>query len=104
MIKIKRNDTVKVLAGKDRGKTGRVLSVFPADNRILVEGINFVKRHTRQTKQNQKAGILQKESPIAASNLMLVCKHCGRPTRIKMKIMKDGASKARVCGKCGEVL
>jgi large subunit ribosomal protein L24 len=95
---------VKVLAGRDRGKTGKVLKVFPVKNRILVEGINFVKKHTRQTKQEQKGGIIQKEIPITVSNLMLVCKHCNKPTRIKMKILKDGASKARMCAKCNEVI
>lgn len=104
MLKIKRNDIVKVLTGKDRGKTGKVLKVFPKEKRILVEGINFIKRHARQTKQDQKGGIIQKEAPADISNLMLVCKHCNKPTRVKIKIMGNGSSKARVCGKCKEVI
>ena len=104
MTKIRRNDTVKVLAGKDRGKTGKVLRVFPEENRVLVEGINFIKRHTRQTKQEQKGGIVQKESPVQISNLILICKHCNKPTRVEMKIMSDGSSKVRVCKKCKEII
>ena len=83
MFNIRKNDNVKVLAGKDKGKTGRVLRVFPRSKRVLVEGVNFVKRHTRQTKQNEKAGIIQKESPVQISKLMLVCKNCNKPTRVR---------------------
>ena len=104
MAKIKRNDMVKILAGKDKGKTGKVLTVFPGKNRALVEGVNFIKRHSRQTKQEQKGGIIQKESPLQISNLLLICKHCNKPTRVGMKIMKDGVSKARVCKKCKEII
>ena len=104
MANLKRNDTVKVLAGKDKGKTGKVLKVFSGKNRALVESVNFVKRHTRQTKQNQKGGIIQKESPIQISNLILICKHCNKPTRVGVKIMKDGESRARVCKKCEEII
>lgn len=104
MMTVRHNDMVKVLTGKDRGKTGKVLRVFPEKNRALVEGINFIKRHARQTKQDQKGGIIQKESPVQISNLMLVCKHCNKPTRVGIKIMGDGSSKARVCKKCKEIL
>jgi large subunit ribosomal protein L24 len=104
MIKIRRNDMVKVLAGKDRGKTGKVLKVFPGEGRVLVESINFIKRHTKQTRQDQKGGIMQKESPIQISNLMLICKHCNKPTRVGIKIMQDGVSRARICKKCKEIL
>ena len=104
MIKIRRSDMVKVLTGRDKGKTGKVLCVYPDKNKALVEGINFVKRHTKQTRQDQKGGILQKESLIHISNLMLVCKHCNKPTRLKVKIMDDRASRVRVCTECNEVL
>ena len=104
MMRIKRNDTVKVLTGKDKGKTGRVLRVFAGEGRALVEAVNFVKKHAKQTKQEQKAGIIQKESPIRLSNLILICKHCNKPTRAGIKIMGDGSSKARVCKKCKEVI
>ena len=104
MIKIRRNDIVKVSTGKDSGKTGKILKVFPKENRALVEGINFIKRHTRQAKQGQKSGIVQKESPVQISNLLLICKHCNKPTRVGIKIMGDGSSKVRICKKCKEIL
>jgi len=103
MFKIKRNDIIKVIAGKDKGKTGKVLMVLPKENRLLVEGINFIKRHTRQTRQDQKGGIIQKESPIHISNAVLVCKHCNQPTKIGIEIIGDG-SKVRVCKKCKEII
>jgi len=104
MSRLKRNDMVKVLSGKDRGKTGKILAVFPKKERALVEGVNFVKRHTRQTRQDTKGGIIQKESPIRLSNLMMVCKHCNKPAKVGFRLMKDGSSRARVCKKCGEVI
>ncbi len=104
MSKIKRNDTVKVIAGRDKNKSGKVLRVFPAEGRALVEGVNFVKKHTRQTRQEQKGGIVQKESAIRISNLALICKNCSKPTRVGWKIMSDGAGKARVCKKCKEII
>ncbi len=103
-MKIKRNDTVKVIAGKDKSKTGKVLKVFSRENKVLVEGVNFIKRHTRQTKQEQKGGIIQKESPLQVSKIILICKHCNKPTRVGMKVLRDGASKARMCKKCKEVI
>ena len=103
MSGITRNQTVKVLTGKDKGKTGKVLKIFPKENRLLVEGINFIKRHTRQTRQDTKGGIIQKESPIQISNVMLICKKCNKPTKIGIKIMNDG-SKVRVCKKCKEII
>jgi len=102
MMKIIRDDIVKVAAGKDKGKTGRVLKVFPKESRALVEGVNFIKRHTRQTKQEQKGGIIQKESPIQIANLLLICKHCNKPTRVGIKIMED--NKVRMCKKCKEII
>ncbi|MBL7072087.1 MAG: 50S ribosomal protein L24 [Candidatus Omnitrophica bacterium] len=104
MNNIRRSDTVKVLSGRDKSKTGKVIKVFPGAGRALVEGVNFVKKHTRQTKQEQKGGIVQKESPIRISNLSLVCKHCNKPTRVGIKTMSDGSSKARVCKKCKEII
>lgn len=104
MLKIKRNDIVKVIAGKDKGKTGKVLRIFQKDNRALVEGISFIKRHSRQTRQDQKGGIIQKESPVQISNLILICKHCNKPTRVGIKIMSDGAGKVRLCKKCKEII
>ena len=99
---IKKNDIVKVVAGKDRGKTGRVIMVFPKKNRALVEGVNYVKKHARQTKQNQKGGIMQKEMPIQISNIMLMCKSCNKPTRVE--INTTGNDKTRICKKCKEII
>jgi len=104
MARIKHNDMVKVLSGKDKGKSGKVLKVFLKENRALVEGVNFIKRHTKQAKQEQKGGIIQKEGPIRISKLTLICKHCNKPTRVGIKIMEDGKSRARICKKCKEII
>ena len=104
MIKIKKNDTVKILSGKDKNKTGKVLKIMPSEGRALVEGVNFVKKHTRQTRQEQKGGIVQKEAPIRLSKLILICKHCNKPTKVGSKIMSDGKSRARICKKCKEII
>ncbi len=104
MATIKRNDTVKILSGKDRGKTGKVLKVFPRKGTLIVEGVQYVKKHARQTKQNEKAGIIQRENPVKRSNVMLVCKNCNRPARVGMKILPDNAGKVRVCKKCKETI
>jgi len=103
MPKIKKNDTVAVIAGKDKGKKGKVLFVFPNNNKVLVEGINFAKKHMRKTQQDQKGGIAQKEMPIHISNIMLVCKRCNKPVRVKFSYLKDG-SNTRNCKSCGEVI
>ena len=94
---------VKVLAGKDKGKTGKVLKVYPASDRVIVQGVNFTKKHARKTRQDDKGGIIHREGPLKVSNVMVVCKGCNRPTRVGMEILNDG-SKARYCRKCREVL
>jgi large subunit ribosomal protein L24 len=103
MGNIKKNDTVVVLAGRDKGKTGKVLRVFPKEERAIVEGVNFVKKHVRKTRDDQQGGIIQKESLINLSNLALMCRGCNRPTRIGVKVLADG-TKSRYCKKCDEVL
>jgi len=101
---VRRNDTVKVLSGKSKGRTGRVLRVYPAEGRAIVEGVNFVRKHTRANPQkNVQGGILEREAPIDASNLMVVCSECGRPTRVGHTIQDDG-KKVRVCRRCDGVL
>jgi large subunit ribosomal protein L24 len=101
---IKKNDQVYVLSGKDRGKSGRVLIVRPADSKIVVEGVQIIKRHTRANPQrNIKGGIVEKESPINISNVALVCKSCGKHTRIKSQVLSDGRH-ARTCKKCGSTI
>lgn len=102
MAKIKKNDTVMVLAGRDKGKTGKILVALPDRNRAIVEGVNFVKKHTRRTRENEKGGIVQRETTIHVSNLALFCKGCNRPTKVGFNTLKDG-TKTRFCKKCKEV-
>jgi large subunit ribosomal protein L24 len=101
MYKIRRDDTVQVIKGKDRGKKGRVLKILPGNCRAIVEGINLVKKHKRQTQTDQQGGIVSLEAPLALANLMLVCKHCNRATRVGFVLLKDG-TKSRVCKACKE--
>ena len=97
---VRKNDSVVVVAGKDRGKKGRVLKVFPKRNRVVVEGVNFIKRHTRPNpRANVKGGIVEREASVHASNVQIVCPECGAPTRIGRQILGDGR-KVRVCRKC----
>ncbi len=98
---IKKDDKVKVLAGKDRGKIGKVLKVDRKKGRILVENINIAKRHTRPTATNRQGGIIESEAPVHSSNVMLMCNKCVKPVRIKMQQLDDG-KKVRVCRKCNE--
>ena len=103
-VHIKKNDMVYVLSGKDRGKTGKVLKVFLDKERAVVEGLNYIHKHTKPNPQkNVKGGILPKESPIHISNLMVVCKRCNKHSRIGFHVAQDGR-KVRVCKKCNELL
>jgi large subunit ribosomal protein L24 len=102
-INIKKDDKVKVMVGKDKGKIGKVLKVNRKTNRLLVEKINIVKRHSRPSQKNRQGGIIEKEMPIQLSNVMVICNKCVTPTRIKMQRLEDG-NKVRVCAKCGETL
>jgi large subunit ribosomal protein L24 len=104
IVHIKKNDMVYVLSGKDRGKTGKVLKVLVDKNKAIVEGLNYIQKHTRPNPQkNVKGGILPKESPIHISNLMVVCKRCNKRARIGFNVMPDGR-KARICKNCNELL
>lgn len=100
---IARNDMVVVIAGDDKGKTGKVLKVFPKKSRIVVEKVNFVKRHTRPTRSGMQGGILEKEAPVHVSDVMLLCPKCDVGVRVGVKQLSDG-SKVRVCRKCGEMI
>lgn len=102
-INIKKNDKVKVIAGKDRGKIGKVLKVITKHNRVLIEKINIVKRHSKPNAQNKQGGIIEREAPITISNVKLMCNKCIQPTRIRMKKLDDG-KKTRVCVKCQELI
>jgi large subunit ribosomal protein L24 len=103
MQKIKKNDLVKVIAGKDNGKTGKVLGIFPKQNRAIVQGVNFIKRHLRRTSPDREAGIVQRETPLNLSNVMLICPRCNRPTRVGIIELKD-KTRARKCKRCNEVI
>ena len=102
-MRLRAEDTVLVLKGRDRGKQARITQVFPKQDKVSVEGVNVVMRHTKATGGVRQAGIIQKELPIQAANVMLVCTHCSRPTRIGLRQLADG-TKARVCKKCQEVI
>ena len=102
-MKIRKNDSVTVISGKDRGKKGRVLQAFPETGRLLVEGVNYKKVHRRPTQTNPKGGVVQMEGALSISNAMLVCPRCGRPTRVAYTHLADG-TKQRTCKKCRELL
>ncbi len=100
---MKKDDVVMVIAGKEKGKSGRILKLLPKKNRVIVEKVNMIKRHTKPTRQMPQGGVLEKEGSIHVSNVMIICHRCNVPVRIGKRIMEDG-SKVRVCRKCGEVL
>ena len=100
-MKIKKGDTVVVISGKDRGTEGEVVHVYPADNKVIVNGVNRAKKHSKPNKSNQQGGIIDRDMPIHASNVMLV--HKGKPTRVGYKIQGDG-TKVRIAKASGEVI
>ena len=101
--RIRKDDKVKVIAGKDRGKIGKVLRVVHKKNRVLVENINMVKRHVRPSAKNRQGGIVEGEAPIHWSNLMVMCSKCMQPTRIRSRKLEDGKN-VRACAKCNEII
>jgi large subunit ribosomal protein L24 len=105
---IRKEDQVLIISGNHRGKKGKVLKVFPERDRIIVEGVNFIKRHTRPTQRNPQGGILEKEGPIHVSNVMLICPKCNTPTRANYQFRssegKASRGKARICKHCGEMI
>jgi large subunit ribosomal protein L24 len=100
-FKLKKEDTVQIITGKDKGKRGRILKILRDKDRLVVEGLNIVKKAKKRRNQQDRGGIVEIEAPIHSSNVMIVCKKCG-PTRIGYKL--EGETKTRVCRKCGEVL
>jgi large subunit ribosomal protein L24 len=103
-IRLRKNDTVEVLSGKDAGKRGKVLKIVLEKNRVIVQGVNFIKRHTRPNPQRGiKGGIAEREAAIHASNLLVVCGECGKRTRLGATLLPDGR-KVRICRKCKGVL
>ena len=101
--KIKRDDTVQVLQGRDRGRRGEVRGVSPAQGRVIVTGVNFAKRHRRGTSPQDPGGIIEMEAPIDASNLALVCTNCDKATRVGFRVLEDGR-KVRFCKRCDEAI
>lgn len=105
-MKIRKNDTVVIMAGKDKGRSGKVLAVYPDKNRLLVEGANIIKRHVKASPTIRQAGIIQRPGPLSAANVALVCTKCNKPTRVGYEVLdvREGEQtrkqKARVCKRC----
>lgn len=102
-LRVKKGDTVLVIAGKEKGKKGRVLAVLPSKEGIIIEKINIIKRHMKPNRKYTQGGIIEKEAPIHISNVMLLCPKCNKPTRIGNRLLESG-KKVRVCKKCQEVI
>ncbi len=102
-LRIKKGDTARVLTGKNKGKTGRVLTVMPTKEQLIIEGVNVIKRHMKPSKKYSQGGIIEKEAPVHLSKVMLVCPKCNKPTRISVAVQRDG-EKLRTCKKCKEVI
>jgi large subunit ribosomal protein L24 len=102
-MKVRKNDTVIIIAGKDKGKKGKVRRAIPEEHRVLVEGLNMIKRHSRASRAARQAGIIELEAPIHISNIMLLCEKCGKPTRVGFRFLTDG-KKMRICKSCQEVI
>ncbi|MDR2529792.1 MAG: 50S ribosomal protein L24 [Synergistaceae bacterium] len=102
-MRIKKNDRVRVIAGKDKGKEGKILRRIPEKDLVVVEGVNMVSRHTKPSQKNPQAGIIKQEAPIYASKVMLVCPQCGKATRVGCSFLESG-KKVRVCRKCSEII
>jgi large subunit ribosomal protein L24 len=98
---VRKGDTVAVIAGRERGKRGRVLRVLPDKGRVLVEKVNMIKKHQRPTQKLRQGGIIERENPLALSNVLVVCGRCDRPARTGIQVLGDGR-KVRVCRRCGE--
>ena len=102
-VRLRKGDSVIILKGKDKGKKGNILRIYPEKEKVIVERVNFAKRHTRPTQKNPQGGILEREAPIHVSNLALFCAKCNAARRFRNLVLKDG-KKTRICVKCGETL
>lgn len=102
-MKIRKNDTVLVITGKDKGKKGKVRFAYPEDKRVMVEGVNMIKKHAKAKAQVRQGGIIEREAPISVADVMLLCGKCNKPTRVGYRILQDGR-KTRICRACGEVV
>lgn len=101
--KVRKNDTVQVLAGRERGKQGKVMRVLPTEQRVVIEGVNMRKRHTKPRNQNEQAGIIEFPAPLHVSNVAVVCSSCGKASRVGFRAQADG-TKVRFCKRCNEVI
>jgi large subunit ribosomal protein L24 len=101
--KVRKNDTVEVLAGRERGRRGKITRVLPKEQRVVVEGVNIRKRHTKPRRQGEQAGIVEFPAPLHISNVAVVCTKCGRSTRVGWRTLADG-TKVRFCKRCDEVI
>ena len=102
-MKIKKNDTVLIITGKDRGKKGKVRKSLPKEDKVVIEGLNLIKRHSKTKGQARQAGIIELEAPLHVSKVMLICSKCAKPARVGYRILDDG-KKARICRACSEVI
>jgi large subunit ribosomal protein L24 len=102
-MKIRKEDIVLVIAGKDRGKKGKVRFVYPEKERVLVEGVNMIKTHSKARAQVRQAGLIEREAPVNLSNVMLVCNRCNKPARVGFRLLEDGR-KVRICRSCKEAI
>ncbi len=102
-VRLKKNDRVKVITGKDKGKEGKIIRRIPERDLVVVEGVNMVSRHVRPSQNNPQSGIIKQEAPVYASKVMLVCPQCGKATRVGASFLENG-KKVRVCKKCGEII
>lgn len=102
-LRLKKNDRVRVISGKDKGKEGKILRRIPDRDLVVIEGVNMVSRHMRPSQRNPQSGIIKQEAPIYASKVMLVCPQCGKATRVGSSFLESG-KKVRVCKKCGEII
>lgn len=102
-VRVRRGDTVAVIAGRERGKRGKVLRVLPGSGRVIVEKLNMIKRHQRPTQKLRQGGIIEREGGLSLSNVMVVCTKCDRPARVGVQLLADGR-KVRACRRCGEMI
>jgi len=102
-MKIQKNDNVLIIAGKDRGKKGKVRKAMPDKDKVIVEGFNMIKRHSKTKGKTRQAGIIELEAPIDVSNIMIICNKCNKPARVGYRALEDG-KKARYCHSCSEII
>jgi large subunit ribosomal protein L24 len=103
VVRLKKGDNILVICGEDKGKSGKIIDVFPKESRVIIEGINFLKKHMKPTQKSPQGGIVRQEGPINLSNVRLICNKCNKPTSVKHEKTKEG-KKVRVCKKCGEII